>query len=106
MAQRPKRLGAEKHLEMPTGVVVPAASSGFRFSSPYLCVMSATTLSFGTMVPVALNCSDSSFRELSPVPSGKRALPAYQGLFQKKDGTEAHSSPRHGETRLCHFCSN
>jgi hypothetical protein len=34
---------------MPMGVAVPAASSGFRFSSPYLRVMSAATLSWGTM---------------------------------------------------------
>ena len=33
------------------------ASSGFTFSSPYLRVMSATTLSCGTNV--ALDCSDS-----------------------------------------------
>ena len=38
---------------MPTGVAVPAASSGFRFSSPYLRVMSASTLSCGTLVALA-----------------------------------------------------
>ena len=43
-------------LGMPTGVAVPTVSSGFRLSSPYLCVMSATTLSCGTTV--ALDCSD------------------------------------------------
>ena len=54
---------------MPAGLAVLGASSGFRFSSPHLRVVSATTLSFGTMV--ALDCSDSCFPELSQVPSGK-----------------------------------
>ena len=48
-----------------------SASAGFRFSWPYLRVMSATTRSCGTIV--ALDCSDSCFRELSRVRSGKRA---------------------------------
>ena len=39
---------------MPTGVAVPAAPSGFRFSLPYLRVMSATVVSCGTIV--ALDC--------------------------------------------------
>jgi hypothetical protein len=43
--------------QMPTGVAVPAGSSAFRFSQPYLRVISATALSCGTIV--ALDCSDS-----------------------------------------------
>ena len=75
----------QQHLVMPPGMAGRAASSGFRFNSPYLHVMSATTLSYGTIV--ALDCSDSCFRELSGVPSGKRAPPACQGLNQKKTPT-------------------
>ena len=46
------------------------------------------TLSCATIV--ALDYSDSQFRELSRVPFGKRALLAYPGLNQKNDFTILH----------------
>ena len=63
---------------MPTGVAVPAAFPGIRFSLSSLRVMPATTSPCGTIV--ALDSSDPRFREISPVPSGERASPACHGL--------------------------
>ena len=46
----------QQRLGMPPGVAMAAASSGFGFSSPHHRVMSATTLSCGTIVGGALGC--------------------------------------------------
>ena len=61
-----------------TGVAVPAAFPGIRFSSSSRRVTSATTLLCGTIA--ALDSSDPRFREISRVPSGERGSPAYHGL--------------------------